>query len=170
MSRMLGYWYRLYNNLTPAEKSLEPAIAALGEPYRVQHPFLKHKLFADFALPKRNLVIEVDGDSHDKPSQKKKDLEHMLALKSDGWDVIRVTNEQALGNPSATIRAALTATPQTAEQLTQALERLQAEYPSLWLPKTPKPRKPRRSSTSRASGKRGGVPRKRPASRPRNPA
>lgn len=158
---MLGYWYRLYNNMTPAEKALEPAIAALGEPYRSQHPFLKHKLFADFALLNRKLVIEVDGDSHDKPSQKKKDLEHMLALKSDGWDVVRVSNEMATAIPADTVEWCLNQTPQTTEQLTQALERLRAEYPSLWLPKTPKPRKPRRKAT-RAAGKRASGRRTRP--------
>jgi very-short-patch-repair endonuclease len=160
---MLGYWYRLYNNMTPAEKALEPAIAALGEPYRCQHPFLKHKLFADFALLGRKLVIEVDGDSHNKPSQKKKDLEHTLALKSDGWEVVRVTNEMALAIPADTVEWCLNQTPQTTEQLTRELERLKAEYPSLFEPKTPKPRKPRQPSKARAAGKRASGRRKQPA-------
>lgn len=159
---MLGYWYRLYNNLTPAEQALEPAIAALGERYRAQHPFLKHKLFADFALLDRKRIIEVDGDSHNKPSQIKKDLEHMLALKSDGWDVIRVSNEEALAIPAETVSWCLRATPQTAEQLTQELERLQIEYPELWTPKKPKRRKPRRKARAAAAGKRASGRRKRP--------
>lgn len=161
MSMMLRYWYRLYNNMTPAEQALEPAIAALGERYRSQHPFLKHKLFADFALLDRKRVIEVDGDSHDKPSQKKKDLEHMLALRSDGWDVVRVSNEQALAVPVETVAWCLSATPQTTEQLQRSLERLKAEHPALFEPKPTKSRKPRRKAKA-AQPKRGAGRRKRP--------
>lgn len=161
MSMMLRYWYRLYHQMTPAEQALEPAIAALGERYRAQHPFLKHKHFADFVLLDRKLVIEVDGDSHDKPAQKKKDLDHMLALALDGWDVVRVSNEQALAVPAETVAWCLTATPQTEQQLTQALARLKAEHPALFEPKPPKSRKSRRPAKGRA---RGAGRRKPPAS------
>src|SRR5512139_1707813 len=149
--------------MTPAEVALEPAIAALGERYRSQHPFWGLKHFADFALLERKLIIEVDGDSHDKPSQKKKDLEHTIALKSLGWEVVRVSNEQALANPSGTVAIALLETPQTTEQLQQDLERLKAEYPSLFEPKKPKPRKRRQPAKPRGAGKRGAGRRKPPA-------
>jgi very-short-patch-repair endonuclease len=154
MAGMLGYWYRLYHNMTPAEKALEPAIAALGERYRSQHPILKYKLFADFALLDRKLIIEVDGDSHDKPSQIKKDLEHTIALKSDGWEVTRVSNEQALANPVGTVVAALTATPQTLQVLESRLARLKADYPALFEPKTVKRRRGKAAGRKRASGRR----------------
>jgi very-short-patch-repair endonuclease len=162
MSMMLRYWYRLYHQMTPAEEALEPAVAALGERYRSQHPFLKHKLFADFALLDRKRIIEVDGDSHNKPSQKKKDLEHMIALRSDGWEVVRVSNEQAQANPAGTVAWCLQATPQTEQQLLAGLEHLRAEYPKLFLPKPPKSRKPRRSKKAQAAGKRGAGRRKQP--------
>ena len=131
MAGMLGFWYRLYHNMTPAEKALEPAIAALGERYRSQHPFLKHKLFADFALLDRQRIIEVDGASHDTPRQKWKDLQHMLALKADGWDVIRVSNDAATVAPVETVETALKALPQTVEQLQASLSRLVKDYPQL---------------------------------------
>lgn len=164
MSMMLRYWYRLYNNMTPAERALEPAIAALGERYRAQHPFLGQKLFADFALLDRQRIIEVDGDSHDKPSQMKKDAEHELALTSLGWSVIRVTNEQAQANPVATVTAALSATPRTPAELTRVLERLRFEYPKLFEPKPTKSRKPRRKVKGRAAGTGARARRKPPAS------
>lgn len=162
---LLGYWQRLYDDMTPAEVALEPAIAALGERYRSQHPFWGLKHFADFALLERKRIIEVDGDSHDKPSQKKKDLEHTIALKSLGWDVVRVSNEQALANPAGTVAAALQATPQTTAQLQAELQQLLQNYPSLLVekPKRPRSKKPRRQAKGRAAGKRGEARRKPPA-------
>lgn len=165
MSMMLGYWYRLYHNMTAAELALEPAIAALGERYRSQHPFLKYKHFADFALLDRKRIIEVDGASHDTPRQKKKDLEHMLALRSDGWDVIRVTNEQALANPSGTVAAALLAIPQTIEQLQSSLQTLTRNYPELLAVKPKRTRRPKARKRAKApsAGRRGVGRRKPPA-------
>ena len=164
MAGLLGYWYRLYHNMTPAEVALEPAIAALGERYRSQHPFLRHKLFADFALLDRKRIIEVDGASHDTPKQKKKDLEHMIALRSDGWDVVRVSNAQALAAPAGTIADALLAIPRTTPQLEAALSQLTRNYPELLVqkPKKSKRRKPRRKAKALAGGKRGGGHRKQP--------
>lgn len=159
---MLRYWYRLYTKPTKAEDALEPAIAALGERYRAQHPWLKYKHFADFALLDRKRIIEVDGASHDTPRQKYKDLQHMIALKADGWDVIRVTNEQALANPSGTVAAALLATPQTAEQLQSSLRTLTQNYPELLVVKPKKSRRRKARSPKKAAGKRGGARRKAP--------
>lgn len=141
---ILGYWYKLYMNMTESEKALEPAIAALGELYRVQHPFLKFKHFADFALPNRKLVIEVDGDSHLKPLQKKKDLDHMIGLKSIGWDVVRVTNEQSQADPAGTVAAALIARRTTLEELQEALAQLLLDYPELLVPPAKKSRRKKR--------------------------
>lgn len=155
MAGMLGYWYRLYMQMTPAEKALEPAIAALGERYRSQHPFLKHKLFADFALLDRQRIIEVDGASHDTPRQKYKDLQHMLALKADGWDVIRVSNDSATVAPEETVKAALVAIPQTVEQLEAARARLLRDYPELSVPPAKRSKSVKRRRTAKqAAGKR----------------
>lgn len=158
---MLRWGYRLLMNMTPAEKALEPAIAALGEPYRCQYPFLGQKIFADFALLNRKLIIEVDGASHNTPAQKLKDINHTLALKSLGWEVVRVSNEQAQAVPAETVAWCLTATPQTTEQLQTALARLKAEHPALFEPKPPKSRKPRRKAKA-AQPKPGAARRRRP--------
>jgi hypothetical protein len=80
-NKLLSYWYRNYMHPTKAEASLETAVATLGEPYRTQHPFIALSHFADFALLDRKLTIEVDGDSHDRPDQKEKDLLHMIGCR-----------------------------------------------------------------------------------------
>lgn len=146
---MLRYWARLYLNQTAAEKALEPAIAALGVPYRAQHPFFQFKLIADFALIDDKLVIEVDGESHNRPAQIKKDLEHMIALKSLGWDVVRVRNEDATARPAETVRAALTAPRKALPELQEALAQHLQRHPELLVPraKSPRKRKSRRRAT-----------------------
>lgn len=150
MAGMLGYWYRLYQNMTPSELALEPAIAAVGERYRSQHPFLGLKHFADFALLDRKRIIEVDGDSHEAPRQKEKDLKHMIALAGLGWDVIRVSNEQATRDPAGTVAWALSAIAPSVPELQARLQRLHRDYPELLEP----PVKGKR---------RASAPRKRPA-------
>lgn len=94
-----GYWYRLSAYPTGPERSLEPAVAALGEPYRAQHLFVALKHIADFALLRRKIIIEVDGASHQLPAQMKKDLEHTIALQALGWTVVRISNEWAERDP-----------------------------------------------------------------------
>jgi very-short-patch-repair endonuclease len=137
MAGMLGYWYRLYHNMTPSEVALEPAIAALGERYRSQHPFLKHKLFADFALLDRKLIIEVDGSSHDTPKQKYKDALHELALHKDGWRVVRCTNEEAQSDPTGTVTRLLAVTEfPTNEELEAKLACLPKPVPLVRRPRT----------------------------------
>jgi len=104
---LLGYWRQACDKPTAAEQAVEPAIAALGERYRHQYPFWGIKYFADFALLDRKVIIEVDGDSHDRAEQKEKDLQHTLKVLELGWQVVRITNEQALRDPEGAIRAAL---------------------------------------------------------------
>lgn len=131
---LLGYWRTMCERPTAAEAALEPAIAALGERYRHQYPFWNLKYFADFALLDRKIIIEVDGDSHNTPRQKEKDLLHELAVLELGWRIVRVSNEAALANPSQALKVALVPPPSKewrAEWLKEALARLRQDHPFL---------------------------------------
>lgn len=121
----LRNWARLYTTQTPAERALEPAIAALGVPYRAQHPFFGLRHIADFALLDDKLIIEVDGKSHETATQIRKDLKHTLGLMKMGWRVVRCKNEEAVADPEACVRACLeraTHLPTQAELEAAALE------------------------------------------------
>jgi very-short-patch-repair endonuclease len=100
---MLLRWARLYANMTPAEKALEPAIAAKGLPYRVQHPIWALSVFPDFVILPLKLVIEVDDPSHSTKAKRTADAERTAKLQAKGWRVVRCTNEEALSNPTATV-------------------------------------------------------------------
>lgn len=151
---ILKNWARLYTNQTEPEQILEPVIAALGERYRCQHPFFSLRHITDFALLDRKLIIEVDGKSHSQPAQIKKDLEHTIALKALGWEVIRVSNEDAKANPWGTIQAALEASPQTETELRQSLAKLRQDYPKLFVEKPRRKRQKKASAGKRGEGRR----------------
>lgn len=100
---MLKRWASHYANQPDPERALEPAIAALGIRYRVQHPLWGLSLFLDFALPDYKVAIEVDGDEHRTAAGRRKDKLRTAKLNKAGWAVVRCTNEEALADPVATV-------------------------------------------------------------------
>jgi very-short-patch-repair endonuclease len=95
----LKRWAKLYTDMTPAEKALEPAVASLGIRYRVQHPVWHLGYFPDFALLDDKVVIEVDDPGHARAAKVKRDAERTAKLEAAGWRVLRLTNAEALANP-----------------------------------------------------------------------
>lgn len=102
-------WAKLYKG-TPAELSIEPAIAAIGVVYRTQYPGYLYGLryFPDFYLPTLGLVIEIDDASHDKwekqlaDAKRTEDLEHEWGVR-----VVRCRNDEALNDPWGTVQRLL---------------------------------------------------------------
>ena len=54
----------------------------------------KHFFIADFYIPSKNLIIELDGEYHDDAKQQNKDIWRTKVLKSLGYRVIRFKNKQ----------------------------------------------------------------------------
>lgn len=103
---LLGFWYRLYTKQTPAERALEPWVAQLGVPYRFQH-IVGMKYIIDFAIPSEMIAIEVDDPGHEKPAKRLKDAERTRWLSERGWTVVRVTNDEAVRWPCASLNRAM---------------------------------------------------------------
>lgn len=106
MNVMGAYWARLYKG-TPAELSIEPAIAALSIPYRTQFPmwlFGMGKFFPDVLLPTIGVVVEIDDDSHNEDEKKAADALRTAALEKLGYVVVRISNEEALRDPVEAIQ------------------------------------------------------------------
>lgn len=113
----LSNWARLYSNPTKSEDAIEPAIAALGRPYRAQHPLFGVHAIVDFALTQDKIIIEVDGKSHNSASAKADDKIRTAAIEKLGWTVVRCRNEDAVRDPSGTVaRCMLDANIQRARQ------------------------------------------------------
>jgi very-short-patch-repair endonuclease len=139
-------WGKLYEG-TPAEKSLEDAVAALGVPYRTQFPGWKYgcRFFPDFLLPTLKVVIEVDDPSHDDPEKMAADVERTRVI-FDTWgaQVVRIPNKKALTDPHGSIRAALSEVGLW--PLPKNLPRLRDSLPPL----RKAPKRERREAKSRA--------------------
>jgi very-short-patch-repair endonuclease len=103
----LRHWAGLYTKPTESEAAIEPAIAALGTPYRVQHPIFAVHSIVDFALLKEKIIIEVDGKSHNSAAAKEADRARTLKIEQFGWVVVRCRNEDAQREPEATVQALL---------------------------------------------------------------
>ena len=54
----------------------------------------KHFFIADFYIPSKNLIVELDGEYHDNIKQQDKDIWRTQILKSLGYEVIRFKNKQ----------------------------------------------------------------------------
>lgn len=107
-SKFLQWWASAYSNPTEAEAALEPAIAALGLRYRVQHPVFALNYRVDFALPDLRVIIEVDDRSHREKAKQQSDAERTQKLNAHGWTVLRTTNEAALTDPRGTVARLMT--------------------------------------------------------------
>lgn len=107
---MHARWGKLYRDMTPAELAMEEAVASLGVPYRAQFPYFLYGLryFLDFLLPTLGVVVEVDDPSHASPDRQIADARRTADLTAEGWEVVRVTNEQALADAKTALLEALT--------------------------------------------------------------
>ena len=84
------------NNPTEAEKVLWQFLVGgqMGEHFRRQHPIAGY--IPDFVCLKKRLIIEIDGGYHLEGEQPEKDEERTALLESEGFEVIRFTNEEVL--------------------------------------------------------------------------
>ncbi len=106
---MIHKWWASNYLGTEAEHSLEPFIAALGQPYRTQFPYFQWgvKFFPDFLLPTLGIILEVDDDSHLDPEKQKADAQRTGVLEGIGWRVLRCSNYEATNDPQAVVASIL---------------------------------------------------------------
>lgn len=96
----------LRRNATEAEQILWLALREADLPVRIrrQHPIGSH--IADFAIPARKLVIEIDGGQH--ATAVDSDSERTRALAARGYRVVRFWNNDVLGNLEAVMATIMT--------------------------------------------------------------
>lgn len=89
----------LRKNTTPAEQALWEKLRKgqlYGLHFRRQHPI--GKFIVDFYCPKLFLIIELDGEIHDKPIVDERDKGREHVLKQMGLKVLRFKNEEVLNS------------------------------------------------------------------------
>jgi len=95
----------------PTQSELEDAVLDLIQRGGFAHPLVNEPLFLDgrrivpdFLWPEQRLVIEADGPHHDDPLGRAADRERQAILEAAGYRVVRITWDQAIARPAATLR------------------------------------------------------------------
>jgi very-short-patch-repair endonuclease len=97
---------RLRRDLTFAERQLWMALrAAEGFHFRRQAPMGRYVV--DFVCHRTRLIVEVDGGVHDIDAVAARDNERDAWLASRGYQVLRITNSEAIGATEASVAAIL---------------------------------------------------------------
>ena len=102
----------LRRNATQAERILWRRLREMPLPVRVRRQRPIGRYIADFTLPARKLVIEIDGGQH--ASAIARDNALTRVLEARGWRVIRFWNSDVMGNLEGvleTIAAEIARTP-----------------------------------------------------------
>lgn len=92
------YKHILEVNATYAERLLKNFLTGKidFEFQKIIYTDKKHFFIADFYIPSKNLIIELDGEYHDNAKQQEKDIWRTKVLKSLGYRVIRFKNKQII--------------------------------------------------------------------------
>ena len=90
------YKHILEVNATYAERLLKTFLTGKidFEFQKIIYTDNKHFFIADFYIPSKNLIIELDGEYHDNVKQQNKDIWRTQLLYSLGYRVIRFKNKQ----------------------------------------------------------------------------
>jgi 5-methyltetrahydrofolate--homocysteine methyltransferase len=88
---------KMRNQPTEAEKILWSVLSNKGlDGFKFRRQHIIGSYIADFICLKKNLIIEVDGSIHQLPENKASDIERTSWLNSEGYQVIRFTNNEVL--------------------------------------------------------------------------
>lgn len=92
------YKHILEVNATYAERVLKTFLTGKidFEFQKIIYTDNKHFFIADFYIPSKNLIIELDGEYHDDVKQQNKDIWRTQLLHSLGYRVIRFKNKQII--------------------------------------------------------------------------
>ena len=84
---------------TPAEKLLwEKLRNRQLSGFKFVRQIRKGRYIVDFCCRERKLIVEVEGGIHEQPEQKEYDATRFEELNVRGFRVLRVSNQEVLGN------------------------------------------------------------------------
>ncbi|MEM7568958.1 MAG: endonuclease domain-containing protein, partial [Pseudomonadota bacterium] len=101
------------NNPTEPEKRLWRHLSGSKlEGHKFRRQAVVGHYIADFLCPQKKLIVEVDGDTHDLNDDANRDA----ALRSFGYQVVRVTNQDVMHNMDGVLTVVLNQLTQTANR------------------------------------------------------
>ncbi|MGI9371159.1 MAG: endonuclease domain-containing protein [Hyphomicrobiales bacterium] len=98
----------LRKNMTPPERKIWLQLKALksrGYKFRRQAPIGPY--IVDFVCFAKNLVVEIDGDTHFLGNEPKKDKQRTIFLEQEGFSLLRFTNLDVANNPEGVLQNVL---------------------------------------------------------------
>jgi len=101
---------RLKDNQTPLELEISRILDSVGIQYEKQKVIGFYVV--DFYIPGINLIIEADGGWHNEPERKESDKKRDIWLRSEGYNLVRITQDEIKRNVSESVMLALIATKQ----------------------------------------------------------
>ena len=90
--------HSLRANPTKAEEILWKFLRRNQLGYKFRRQFSVNNLVVDFCSEQLKVVIELDGWTHDFEATQLKDMRKQKMLESNGYKVVRYTNEQIYGD------------------------------------------------------------------------
>lgn len=102
-SLLKSYQSQMKKEPTEAEKVMWQMLRGkqLGDKFRRQH--IIGNYIADFVCLEKKLVIEIDGGYHSTPEQQAYDEERTRYLQTQGYKVLRFTNEAVVATPETVL-------------------------------------------------------------------
>jgi len=88
----------LRHNQTKAEDKLWQAVRRNSTGYKIKRQQVVDGYIADFICIEKRLIIEVDGEIHYDIEIKKRDEERSRILETQGYTILRFTNEEVIEN------------------------------------------------------------------------
>lgn len=73
----------------------------MGLHFRKQHPV--GPFIADFACVKARLLVEVDGETHWREDERRRDARRLAFLEGEGWTILRVWNADVYENENGVV-------------------------------------------------------------------
>jgi leucyl-tRNA synthetase len=99
--KVLGYENR--KKQTEAENILWQELRNKKTGFKIRRQHAIDVFLADFICIEKNVVIEVDGEYHNDPEQKKYDEQRTFVLNDMGFEVIRFTNNEVIHNTKTVV-------------------------------------------------------------------
>jgi very-short-patch-repair endonuclease len=95
---------KLRKQMTFCEKIIWNHLREKQLGYRFLRQYSVDQYIIDFYCPKLKLALEIDGDIHEEPEHKAKDIGRQEYLEQFGIKFIRIKNEEFLGNAEKAFR------------------------------------------------------------------
>ena len=89
---------------TEAETAFWELVSAKGLDVKFRRQHVIGNFIVDFVCLEKNLIVEIDGGYHDDVEQQIEDNLRSKELKDYGFTILRLQNEEVIGNPQEVIR------------------------------------------------------------------